>query len=195
MKALGELLEKSLDFYQQKKYRKAEECVDSMLARNPNFHRALFLKGVILEETGRVAAAQEYLGKAGSLYTLYFRLAMQLDEGDPERALGYYDRVLGLNPWDNNILFHKGLLCERLGKRDEAKECFLRINAVKELFSRVAVPTGFMLFLLVGGIMMILKGEKVLGMLTVGMSVFCVFWLKRDAGTALQMFAKKKEYK
>jgi tetratricopeptide (TPR) repeat protein len=195
MKALGQLLEKILDYYEKKEYVKAEECADELLAGNPNFHRALFLKGVILEETGRGSEAEKYFSKAGSLYTLYFRLALQLDKGDPERALVYYDRVLGMNPWDNAAMFHKGLLCERLGRKDAARECFGKIRAGKELFSRIAVPLGFMIFLLVGGIMMTTKEEKILGMLTIGMSVFCLIWLKRDAGMALKMFSKKREYR
>jgi hypothetical protein len=38
---------------------------------------------------------------------------------------------------------------------------------------------------------MIQRGEKGLAVVVIAGSVFCVFWLKRDAGKAVQMAVKK----
>jgi hypothetical protein len=49
---------------------------------------------VILEETGRQDVARKCFDKTGNIYHMWFRLAMQVQETDPERALRYYNRML-----------------------------------------------------------------------------------------------------
>ena len=195
MESIGTLLEKILSHYEKKEYGYAERLVDDLLAANPNFHRGLFLKGVLLEETGRVSEAETYYGKAGNLFTLWVRLAMQLENVDPQRALTYFERAGGMDRKNNVIWLHKGLLYERIGRRDEARKCFRNLSAAREVISRVAIPIGFMLFLIGGAMMMIRRGEKTLASLVIASAVFCLFWLKRDAGTAIQMLRKKRQYR
>jgi len=195
MEAVGKLLENILMHYEQKEYVSAEKLLDDLLVSQPNFHRAWFLKGVILEETGRTVEAGKYYEKAGNCFTLWFRLAMQLQEVDPLRAMAYFDKVSGMDKKNNMIWFYKGMLSERLGNLDEAKSCFRNLSALREIFSRIIIPSGFMVFLIIGAVMMIKRGEKALSLIVIASAIFCMFWLKRDAGTAVQMLVKKNQYK
>lgn len=190
----GQAFEKSLLHFEKKEYKKAEKYIDELLEADPQFQRGWFLKGVILEETGRASEAEKYFEKAGNLYNMWFRLALQLGESDPQKAIGYFDRVLQMNPYDYLALFNKGLLCEKAGMTDEAKKCFQSIAAGKEVFSRIIVPLGFMIFLSVGGVLMFQKGDRTLSLLVLGMAGFCVIWLKRDLRTTLTLFSKKRQY-
>jgi outer membrane protein assembly factor BamD (BamD/ComL family) len=49
MESIGRLLEKVITHYEKKEYDGAEKAVDELLASHPDFHRAQFLKAVILE--------------------------------------------------------------------------------------------------------------------------------------------------
>ncbi len=194
MESIRKMLEDTLTHYEKKEYSQAEKLIDELLARNPNFHRGWFLKGIILEETGRAEEAPKYMQKAGNVFTLMFRLALQLQDVDPQRALMYYDKLVPMDPQNNMLLFNRGLLCEKLGNRPEAGKSFRSLTPLKEIISRILVPLLFMLFLLGGGIAMIIKGDRALASLVLASAVFCLFWLKRDMGKALQMFSKKKQY-
>lgn len=194
MESIGRTLEKALGHYERKEYKEAERLADALIREHPDFQRGTFLKGVILEETGRKAEARRYLDKSESLYNLYFRLALQLHDIDPHRALQYYDRVTQMEPNTCLAWYYKGLAYERIGRVDEAKACFSRISTKRELISKIMVPLGFMVLLVVGAVMMFSRGENTLSWFVVASAVFCLFWLKRDAGTAIRMFAKKKKY-
>lgn len=195
MEAIGKMLEATLTHYEKKEYPEAEKIVDELLAANPNFHRGWFLKGIILEETGREAEAAKFMEKAGNVFTLMFRLALQLQDIDPARALGYYEKLTQMDPHNNMVWFNKGLVHEKLGDRTQAGKCFKNLTPAREIMSRIAVPLLFMLFLLGGGITMMMKGDKTLAILVLVSAVFCIFWLKRDMGTAVQMFSKNSQYK
>jgi hypothetical protein len=41
--------------------------------------------------------------------------------------------------------------------------------------------------------MMIKRGEQGLAAVVIASAVFCAFWLKRDAGKAIQMIVKKSK--
>jgi tetratricopeptide (TPR) repeat protein len=195
MESIGKMLEATLTHYEKKEYVEAEKLVDELLADNPNFHRGWFLKGIILEETGRAQEAEKYMGKAGNVFTLMFRLALQLQDVDPQRALTYYDKLLQMDPHNNMAWFSRGLIYEKLGDRTQAQASFRNLTPAREIISRILVPLLFMLFLLGGGITMMMKGDKALATLVLASSVFCFFWLKRDIGKALQMLSKKNQYK
>ncbi len=195
MESIGKLLEATLTHYEKKEYAQAEKLVDELLAGNPNFHRGWFLKGIILEETGRAEEAVQYMQKAGNVFTLMFRLALQLQDVDPQRALQYYNKLADMDPHNNMVLFNRGLIHEKLGNRTEAQASFRKLDLTRELISRIVVPLLFMLFLFGGGITMMTRGDKALASLVIASAVFCIFWLKRDAGKVLQMLSKKKNYK
>jgi hypothetical protein len=52
-----------------------------------------------------------------------------------------------------------------------------------------------MFFLVGGAILMIQRGEKALASLVIASAVFCLVWLKRDGGKAVQMLGRKNKYK
>jgi tetratricopeptide (TPR) repeat protein len=195
MEALGKQLETILAHYEQKDYASAEKLLDNILISHPNFHRAWFLKGVILEETGKKDEAGKFYDKAGNCFTLWLRLAMQLQEVDPQRAMLYFDRVSEMDQKNNIIWFYKGMLSERLGKIEEAKRCFRQLSPLREILSRIVIPSGFMVFLIIGAVMMIKRNETALSLVVIASAVFCIFWLKRDAGQAVQMVVKKNQYR
>ena len=195
MESIGKALEKTLSHYEKKEYDAAERAVDELIASKPEFHRGQFLKAVILEETGRASEAERYYDKAGNRFTLWCRLAAQLRTADPERAITYYERVSKMDPQNNMIWFDLGNLYEKMGRRDQARSCFRNLQPVKEVLSRIFIPLGFMIFLASGAVMMIQRGEKGLTAVVIASAVFCVFWLKRDGGKALQMVMKKRQYK
>lgn len=194
MESLRRTLEKTLQLYEKKDYENAEKGADEMLAANPDFPRALFLKAVILEETGRAKKADEYYQKAGSKSLLWLRLALQLQEIDPERALRYFNKVKEFDPENNLIWFSMGNIYEKLGRRDEARKSFNNITLMKEFVSKLLSPLGFLIIMVAGSIAMFNRGNTGLGVLVVASGIVCLFWLKRDGGRVLQMMLKKKKY-
>lgn len=195
MESIGKALEKTLTHYERKEYDAAEKAVDELLASYPDFHRGQFLKAVILEETGRVSEAEKHYEKAGNRFTLWYRLAGQLQTVDPSRALMYYERVSKMDPQNNMIWFNLGNLYEKMGRPGEARSSFRNLQPAKEVVSRILIPLGFMIFLVSGAVMMVQRGEKGLTAVVIASAVFCLFWLKRDGGRALQMIMKRKKYK
>ncbi len=193
MKSIGKALETILSHYEKKEYGPAEKAADELIASYPDFNQGQFLKAVILEETGRAQEAEKYYEKAGNKFTLWYRLAMQLQETDPQRALVYYERVSAADPQNNMLWFNLGTLYEKQGRPDEARRCFRNLSPAKEVVSKILIPLGFMIFLISGGIAMIRHGDRGLPVVVFASAVFCLFWLKRDGGRALQMMMKKKK--
>lgn len=195
MQSISKQLEKIIAHYEKKDYDAAEKSVDELLASHPDFHRGQFLKAVVLEETGRASEAEKHYEKAGNRFTLWSRLAMQLHDIDPQRALTYYERVTKMDPQNNLLWFNLGNLYEKMGRTEDARSCFRNLSPLREVLSRIFIPLGFMIFLISGAIMMIQRDEKGLAAVVIASAVFCIFWLKRDAGKAVQMIVKKNKYK
>ena len=193
MESISRLLNQIIEHYNNKDYDAAESAVDMLIAAHPDFHRGQFMKAVILEETGRANDAEQHYEKAGNRYTLWSRLAMQLQDIDPDRAIMYYERVTRLDPENNLLWFNLGELYEKKGRHDDARECYRNLSPVKEVLSKIFIPLGFMIFLISGGAMMIQRGERGLAAVVIASAVFCAFWLKRDAGKAIQMIMKKSK--
>jgi tetratricopeptide (TPR) repeat protein len=194
MQSIGKLFDTSIAHYEKKEYPEAEKAVDELLGLHPDFQRAQFMKAVILEETGRKDEAERHYAKSGNRFTLWFRLGRQLEEKDPERAIRYYERVGGYDPRSNQLWFSLGSLYERQGELKKAKDCFGKMRLLREFLSRVAIPLGFLILLVAGGYAMVKHGDKGLGTVVFASAIFCLFWLKRDGGKALQMLMKKKQY-
>jgi tetratricopeptide (TPR) repeat protein len=191
MESISKLLNQILGHYEKKEYEAAEKAVDSLIASHPDFHRGQFMKAVILEETGRAADAERHYEKAGNRYTLWGRLAMQLQDIDPDRAIMYYERVSKADPQNNLLWFNLGELYEKKGRPEEARECYRNLSPFREVLSKIFIPLGFMIFLVSGGAMMIQRGERGLAAVVIASALFCVFWLKRDAGKAVNMIIRK----
>ncbi|MBA4372128.1 MAG: hypothetical protein C0402_04635 [Thermodesulfovibrio sp.] len=191
---IDKLLEKALFYYERKEYPSAERAVAELLEAAPDFHRGWFLKGIILEETGRAEQAEECFVKSSNAHTLMVRLALQLQEKDPERARLYFDRVLAHDPGNNYMHYQRGLLYERLGNKDEAAKSFRSIAVLREIMSRIFIPGGFLIFLLSGAIAMFRRGEQVLSWVVLASALFCLVWIKRDSGLAIRMLLKKRRF-
>ena len=194
MESLRTTLEKTLQYYEKKDYKNAEKGADEMLAGNPDFPRALFLKAVILDETGRSDKAEDYYRKSGSASLLWLRLALQLQESDPERALRYFTKAKEIDAENNLISFSMGRIYERLGRPEEARKCFNNISLMKEIISKLLSPLGFLIIMIAGSIAMIKRGDLGLGSLVVISGIVCLAWLKRDGGRVIRMIQKKKKY-
>jgi len=195
MQSIGKMLDTIIAHYEKKEYDAAEKAADQLLASHPDFPRAQFLKAVILEETGRAPDAEKYYAKSGNRYTFWLRLAAQLQEADPQRAITYYERVGNADPENNTLWFNLGNLYEKAGRTADARACYQHLSPGREILSRIVIPLGFIIFLGSGAIMMLQKGEKGLTAVVIASAIFCLFWLKRDAGKALQMLVKKNKYK
>ncbi len=194
MESLRKTLEKTLLFYENKDFDNAEKGADLMLEANPEFTRALFLKAVILDETGRTDKAEEYYRKAGSTSLLWLRLALQLRESDPERALRYFNKVKEIDSENNLIWFSMGELYEKLKRPDQARKCFNNISLMKEIASKLLSPLGFLIIMVAVSIAMFKRGYLGLGSLMVLSGIVCLVWLKRDGGRVIQMMLRKKKY-
>ncbi len=194
MQAIGKLFEIAIAYYEKKEYKEADRSVDELLALHPDFQRGHFIKAVILEETGKTSKAEEHYAKCGNRYTLWFRLASQLESVDPQRALQYYERVSQYDTQNNMLWFNLGSLFERMGRKEDAGKCFGKMQMLREVLSRVLIPLGFLIIMVTGARLMLLKGDYGLSAVVVASAIFCIFWLKRDGGKALQMMRKKRQY-
>ncbi len=191
---IEDLLGKVLFYYERKEYPAAERAVTALLAAAPDFHRGWFLKAVILEETGRADQAEDCYVKSSNSHTLMVRLALQLQDKDPDRARIYFDRVLENDPGNNSMYYQRGLMYERLGNTEEAARSFGRIAVLREVMSRIFIPVGFLIFLLAGATAMFQRGEKVLSWVVLASALFCLVWIWRDSGLAVRMALKKKKF-
>ncbi len=194
MQSIGKLFDQAIAYYEKKEYREAEKTVDELLGLHPDFQRGQFLKAVILEETGRTDKAEQHYARSGNRFTLWFRLASQLENIDPARAITYYERVGKNDPRNNLLLFSLGSLYEKLGRKDDAGRCFGKLQPLREVLSRIFIPLGFMIILIAGGWLMLLRGDYALASVVIASAVFCVFWLRRDGCKPVQMIRKKREY-
>ena len=192
MQAIAKQFQLTIAYYEKKEYPAAEKAVDELLAAHPDFERGQFLKAVILEETGRAGQAEEHYAKSGNRFTLWFRLASQLEEIDPQRAVAYYERTAKHDSQNNQLWFNLGNLYEKMGRKEEARTCFRKMQLLREVLSRVFIPLGFMVIMIAGASMMIKRGDNALATVVIASAVFCVFWLKRDGGKAVQMIRRKK---
>jgi tetratricopeptide (TPR) repeat protein len=191
MASPGKLLEKILSYYEKKEYAEAEKGIDAMLGLYPGLNRALFLKAVVLEETGRREDAERYYREAGPSYTLMLRLAMQLQDVDPRRALVYFEKAGAADQGNNAVLLGMGTAYEKLGMAEEAGKCFGRLSLAREIFSKLLIPVCFLLMMVVGAVMLLQRGENALAGLVVVSAIVCLFWLRRDGKTALKLIRRK----
>lgn len=195
MQSIGKLFDMSIAHYEKKEYHAAEKAIDELLEQHSEFQRGRFLKAVILEETGRGGEAEQHYAKAGNRAALWGRLASQLESIDTERARMYYLRAAEQDDHNNALWFNLGSLYERTGRTEEAARCFRKMQVLREVMSRVIIPLGFLIIMVSGARMMLLRGDKALAAVISASALFCLLWLKRDGGTAVQMMVKKNRYR
>lgn len=195
MESIGKLFDRSIAHYEKKEYGAAEKAIDELLEQHAEFQRGRFLKAVILEETGRAVEAEQHYAKSGNRVTLWFRLASQLEAIDPDRARTYYLRAAEADPHNNALWFNLGTLYEKTGRTEDAAVCFGKMQVFREVLSRVVIPLGFLIIMISGARMIIQRGDMALAAVVSASALFCLFWLKRDGGTAVQMMMKKNKYR
>ncbi len=195
MKSIRKALDKALSHFEKKEYSEAERGADALIEAYPDFNRAIFLKAVILEETGRRGEAEKYYGKCEQLHSLWYRLALQLQEADPERSLKYFDKVSAVDAGNNMVWYDMGNLYERLGKFSEARKCFQKISVQRDVIARLLSPLGFLIIMVTGSIMMLKRGDTAFASLVILSAIICIFWLKRDGGRVLRMLIKQRKYR
>jgi len=193
--SITKALDKALSHYEKREYAEAERGTDALLEAYPDFNRSIFLKAVILEETGRKGEAEKYYEKCGPLYPLWYRLALQLQEADPERALKYFEKASAVDTGNNMVWYGMGNIHERLGQLEEARKCFRKISLQRDDVARLLSPLGFLIIMITGSIMMLRHGDKAFASLVILSAIVCLFWLKRDGGRVLQMMMKRRKYR
>ncbi len=195
MESIRKVFDEALSHYEKKEYPQAERGADALIEAHPDFNRAIFLKAVILEETGRKEEAEKYYGKCDQLHSLWYRLALQLQEDDPERALKYFDKVSTVDAGNSMVWYGMGSLYERVGKFDEARKCFQKISLQRDVIARLLSPIGFLIIMIAGSIMMLKRGDNAFASLVILSAIICLFWLKRDGGQVLRMLIKRRKYR
>lgn len=193
MRSIGRLLETTIAHYEKKEYQAAEKTVNELISAHPDFQQGQFLKAVILDETGRTDEAEKYYARSGNRHTLWIRLALQLENADPQRSIMYYERAAGNDAQNNLLWFNLGNLYEKMGRPGDARTCYKKLSPLREVFSRILIPAGFLILLTTGGIMMFQRGDSALGSVAILSALFCVYWLRRDGSKAVQMTMKKKK--
>jgi tetratricopeptide (TPR) repeat protein len=122
------LYEGELLFY-KKKYKDALVSFNNVLERNPTDHFALFRKGTILRNLGRLEEALEAFDKALEInpkneFSLSMKGITLGDLGRYEEALKPFDEAIGINPKNDFVLSWKGAALGSLSRHEEALEAF-----------------------------------------------------------------------
>ncbi len=111
----------------------AEQAVDDLLQKKPDWPQAVILRTGVMQASNRELAALEYMGqvvgrngKDMELRIAYGRMLVGVDR--PEEALEQFRKVLKANPENNDILFAAGLVALRIDQIDEARGYFLNLN-------------------------------------------------------------------
>jgi len=112
---------------------KAEQTVDDLLLKKPDWPKAVILRVRVMQASNRELAALEYMGKVieRSSNDVELRIAygrMLVDIGRPEEALVQFRKVLKADPDNNDTLFAAGLVALRADRVDEAQGYFLNLN-------------------------------------------------------------------
>lgn len=191
MKNESILFESALRHYEKKDYTTAHNIIDKILDANPDFYKGWFLKGVIFKETGVMNKISDCFNKTFNIHELWFRLALQIENIDPERAIACYRETIQIDPKFNVAWYKMGLIFERLGILDEARKCFSNLSPLRDVFSKFVIPLAFCTGLFISGYVMIRRGEVPLSLLVTMSAMFCLFWLKHDGLTAVGMLKKK----
>ena len=108
--------------------------LDRALRFRPNFYMALTLKGMALNDLGRLDEALEAYNAALKVKdfpeALNGRGVALSSLGRYEEALETYDAALKMKPENTMVLLNKGLLLVKLGRRVEAREAYNQAHRI-----------------------------------------------------------------
>ena len=135
-------VEEALGFLKEKQFDQALEKFNALLDDKPASPLFNFYKGVALAESGQEAEAAAYFARVKDPTAQWFRLGILAVnmKFEPERSIGYFDRVLKLNPGISAAWFNKALLLEKTGRFVEAREAYKRISLRRDILIRMVLP-------------------------------------------------------
>jgi len=118
-------LKKANTYYYAKNYVKANELYDLILKEYPDDVNALYNKGLVLYDLGKLEEAIVWYDKALGIdpkhvYALNNKGAALDKLGKLEEAITWFDKALEINPKHVSALSNKGVALDKLGKHEEA---------------------------------------------------------------------------
>jgi tetratricopeptide (TPR) repeat protein len=132
----------ALSYTANKKEEEAIKWYDKALKINPDNQQAMENKGVSLRKLGRMKEARACNKNAAKINpnveSLFFHGGIAFGEKKYEEAIEYYDEELKMYPVDRNILSMKGWTLVKLGRYEEAMQCFLKCEYnILNIFTRL----------------------------------------------------------
>lgn len=135
---VGIKYEKGRDFLKKGLWDKAKRCFRSILRIDKNFLPAYAGLGEALIQEGKITPAADLWEKAfsitGNLILLHKLEDLYLENGEPEKAIGVYQKALEKDPTDEVFRFYLGKLYYRLEMIDDACDVLAGIDASDERF-------------------------------------------------------------
>lgn len=122
-------MDKAREYYLEKAYDPALECVDNFLKNARNDTEALVLKGSIMVRLGKSSEALPILERALAQETKNAKAWSAEGEAyhnlaDDRKAIECYDRSLDIDYSYAEAWYGKGLALDATGKKSEAKSCY-----------------------------------------------------------------------
>ena len=117
-------------------FKNAIACYDQALAIKPNYHLALYNKGLALSNLGDKLAAiacydQALAIKPDNYQALYNKGLVLSNLGDKFTAIACYDQALAIKPDLHEVLCNKGVALSDLGDKIAAIACYDQALAIK----------------------------------------------------------------
>ena len=119
------ILEQALAYHQAGRLQEAERGYRQLLAAHPEHPEGTHLLGLVAYQTGRLALAAEWIGKAialnGAVAAYHINLgAVLMELGAVDAAVAQYERALSIDPGHALALSNLGNALGALGRVDEA---------------------------------------------------------------------------
>jgi tetratricopeptide (TPR) repeat protein len=118
------LLKLSELFYLVRQYQKAIDYVNKALKIDPNLAKGYYLKGSIYRESGDTATAISSLETAteqdNKFEDAFYDLGILFAARKNPVALDYYENVIRINPYNENVQYARAKLLQDLGRTDDA---------------------------------------------------------------------------
>ena len=132
----ADLLKQGMNAHSNGDLFKAEECYNTILAKNPVNPQALLHIGIIHYKRNELAAADEFMTRAyenglrdESYYINYGLVCEKLNRY--KEAEECYNKAISINPKIATTYFNKGLLLYKQFKFKESIECFIKSDELE----------------------------------------------------------------
>jgi tetratricopeptide (TPR) repeat protein len=117
------LVNKAVTLYNCQRSNEVLVICDQILQIQPYNARILYMKGVALETIGKVSEAKAYLDKASKLDSKFdnsLNTQVSIFRTITEKPISYYDKVLEIDPNNEDALANKSLALANMDKHKEA---------------------------------------------------------------------------